>query len=103
MPHTIDVTFDGARRLLSDELREHAQKKLAFALRRFQDQIRHVRLRFEDVNGPKRGIDARCLVIAQLTNGKRLVVEATTAWPTASVTQAARRLAEVLRRSKWRT
>ena len=103
MGNAIDVTFDGVRRLLSDELREHAQKRLAFALRRFQDQIRHVRLRFEDVNGPRRGIDARCLVIAQLTNGKRLVVEATTAWPSASVTQAAKRLAEVLRRSKWRT
>lgn len=103
MGHTIDVIFDGTRRMLSDELREHAQKRLTFALRRFQDQIRHVRLRFEDVNGPRRGVDARCLVIAQLTNGQRLVVEATTAWPTASVTQAAKRLAEVLRRSKWRT
>jgi ribosome-associated translation inhibitor RaiA len=103
MGHTIDVTFDGVRRMLSDELREHAQKRLTFALRRFQDQIRHVRLRFEDVNGPRRGVDARCLVIAQLTNGQRLVVEATTAWPSASVTQAAKQLAEVLRRSKGRT
>jgi ribosome-associated translation inhibitor RaiA len=103
MAHDIDVTFDGARRILSDELREHAQKRLALALRRFQGQIQHVRLRFEDVNGPRRGVDARCLVVAQLTNGKRLVVEATTAWPTASVTQAVKRLAEVLRRSKWRT
>ena len=103
MAHDIDVTFDGARQILSDELREHAQRRLAFALRRFEDQIRHVRLRFEDVNGPRRGIDARCLVVAQLTNGKRLVVEATTAWPSASVTQAVKRLAEVLRRSKWRT
>ena len=103
MAHNIDVTFDGARPMLSDELRAHAQRRVAFALRRFADQIRRVRLRFEDVNGPRRGIDARCLVVAQLTNGKRLVVEATTAWPSASVTQAVKRLAEVLRRNKWRT
>lgn len=103
MDNNINVTFDGAPRRLSDELREHAQKRLTFTLRRFQDQIRNVRLRFEDVNGPKRGIDSRCLVIAQLTNGRRLVVEATTAWPSASVTQAVKRLAEILRRSKWRT
>ena len=103
MAHDIDITFDGARPMLSGELRAHAEKRLAFALRRFQDRIRHVRLRFEDVNGPRRGVDARCLVIAQLTNGKRFVVEATTAWPTASVTEAARRLGEVLRRYKWST
>ena len=103
MAHNIDVTFDGTRRMLSDDLREHAEKRLAFALRRFRDQVRNVRLRFEDVNGPRRGIDARCLVIARLTNGRRLVVEATTAWPSASVTQAVKRLAEVLRRSRWRT
>lgn len=103
MTHNIQVTFDGVKRMLSDKLREHAEKRLAFALRRFQDQVRSVRLRFEDVNGPRRGIDARCLVIAQLTNGKRLVVEATTAWPSASVTEAVKRLGEMLRRSKWRT
>ncbi len=100
--HTIDVTFDGTRRMLSDDLREHAHKRLAFALRRFANRIRQIRLRFEDVNGPRRGIDARCLVVAQLTSGQRVVVEATTAWPSASVTQAVKRLAEVLRRSKWR-
>ena len=53
----IEVTFDGGRRMLSDDLREHAQRRLPFALRRFQDQIRNVRLWFEDVNGPRRGID----------------------------------------------
>lgn len=102
MTGDIDVTFDGVRRMLSEDLREHAQKRLAVSLRRFQDQIRNVRLRFEDVNGPRRGIDARCLVVAQLTNGARFVVEATTPWPTASVTQAVKRLAEVLRRNKRR-
>jgi hypothetical protein len=51
-----------------------------------------------DLNGPKRGIDARCSVAAELTDGRQLFVEATTEWPSSSVTEAASRLSEALRR-----
>lgn len=101
--NNIAINFDRRKPALARELRDHAEKRVAFALRRFQDQIRDVRLRFIDINGPRRGVDARCLVIARLTNGERLVVEATTPWPTASVTAAAKRLGDVLRRRKRRT
>ena len=63
-----------------------------------EEHVRHVRVRLTDVNGPRHGVDARCAVTAHLANGKELFVEATTAWPFRSVTQAAGRLSEAIRR-----
>jgi putative sigma-54 modulation protein len=98
MEHAIEITFDHMNPDIAPELRDYAERRLSFALRRFQQQVRHVRLRVTDVNGPKHGVDARCAVTAQLTTGKRLFVEATTSWPFQSVKQAAGRLSEAVRR-----
>jgi ribosome-associated translation inhibitor RaiA len=98
MEHRIHITMNHVEPEMSRELRDYAERRLAFALRRFQQQIRNVRVRLVDLNGPKRGIDARCSVSAELMNGQRLFVEATTAWPFASVKEAAGRLSAALRR-----
>ena len=98
MDHTIDITLDHVNPEIAPQLRAYAERRLTFALRRFQQHIRHVRLRVIDVNGPRHGVDARCAVTAQLTSGKQLFVESTTAWPFASVTDAASRLSEAIRR-----
>ena len=99
MPHAIEISIDDdVDPDIAPELRAYAHRRLSFALRRFHEQIRHVRMRLTDVNGPRHGVDARCAVTAQLTNGKELFVEATTAWPFRSVTQAAGRLSEAVRR-----
>jgi ribosome-associated translation inhibitor RaiA len=98
MEHSIEVTIDKVNPELAPQLRAYAERRLTFALRRFHQQVRHVRLRVTDVNGPKHGVDARCAVTAQLTNGRRLFVEATSAWPFRSVTQATGRLNEAVRR-----
>ena len=81
-----------------ETLREHAARKLSVALRPFQAQIRHVNLRLVDVNGPRRGVDARCAISADLVNGQRLFVEATAAWPVAAITHAVSRLGDAVRR-----
>ncbi len=98
MEQAIEITIDEVNPEIAPQLRAYAERRLAFALRRFQQQVRYVRLRLTDVNGPKHGVDARCAVTAQLTNGKQLFVEATTSWPFRSVTQAASRLSEAVRR-----
>ena len=98
MEHAIEISFDDVDPKIAPQLRAYAERRLSFALRRFQEHVRHVRLRLTDVNGPKHGVDARCAVTARLTNGKELFVEATTAWPFRSVTQAAGRLSEAVRR-----
>ena len=98
MEHSIHITMNHVEPEMSRQLRDYAGRRLAFALRRFQRHIRTVHVRLVDLNGPRRGIDSRCSVTAQLTNGRQLFVEATTAWPFSSVTEAADRLSEVLRR-----
>ena len=98
MEHAIEISIDKVNPEIAPQLRAYAERRLTFALRRFQQQLRHVRLRVTDVNGPKHGVDARCAVTAQLTNGQRLFVEATTSWPFRSITQAAGRLSEAIRR-----
>jgi putative sigma-54 modulation protein len=98
MEQAIEITMDQVNPEIAPQLRAYAERRLTFALRRFQQHVRHVRLRVTDINGPKHGVDARCAVTAQLTNGRRLFVEATTTWPFRSVTQAAARLREAVRR-----
>lgn len=79
-------------------LREYAERRLAFALRRFEDRARHLTVRLADMNGPKGGVDSRCSLTLQLRDGRRIDVEATSAWPFASVTHAAKRLNAAVRR-----
>jgi putative sigma-54 modulation protein len=79
-------------------LREFTLRRLAFALRRFGGVARHVTVRLEDINGPRRGVDSRCSITLQCRDGRKIDVKATSAWPFASVTQAAKRLSTVIRR-----
>jgi ribosomal subunit interface protein len=50
-------------------LRDHLERRLAFALGRFGEEIRHVHARLADLNGPKGGVDK--LVSLRVT-GRRL-------------------------------
>ena len=94
----IDFAIRSATATDPDTIRRYAERRLAFALRRFETRVRHVLVRLGDNNGPKRGIDSRCSVTLQLSDGRHIDVEAVTAWPFASITLAAKRLNAVLRR-----
>lgn len=104
MPHDaqvqvpIDYVLRQSRFIPAGALRDYADHRLYFALRRFADHVRRVTVRVIDENGPRRGIDTRCLITAEFHHGPPVVVEATSAWPTASVTAAARRLTDAIRR-----
>lgn len=98
MQQPIDFVIRAATEDTAATLREYAARRLSFALRRFEHRVRRVKVRLTDLNGPKRGIDSRCSMTVDLVDGRRIVVEATTAWPFASVTRAASRLNEALRR-----
>jgi putative sigma-54 modulation protein len=82
-----------------EQLREYAVHRLSFALHRFERRIRHITVRIGDVNGPRRGVDARCSMSVDLVDGTHVFVNAISAWPFAAVSQAARRLSKILRRS----
>jgi putative sigma-54 modulation protein len=94
----IDFVVRFARAADPEALRVYAERRLAFALRRFENRARRVLVRLGDTNGPRKGVDARCSITLQLRNGRHIDVEAETAWPFASITLAAKRLNEALRR-----
>jgi ribosome-associated translation inhibitor RaiA len=81
-----------------NELQPHLVHRLSFVLRRFQNSVRKITVRLTDQNGPRKGVDTRCVITATVDRGPALVVEATSAWPTASITAAVSRLDEALRR-----
>ena len=103
MQHPIEFIVRDARLDVTETLREYAARRVAFALRRFEHRIRRVTVRLVDLNGPRRGVDSRCSMTVDLVGGRRIFVDATTPWPFASVTRAASRLNEAVRRELGRT
>lgn len=59
----------------TEALGEHARRRLAFALSRFEPRLARVRLHLEDVNGPKGGVDKRCRVVVHLAQGGEVLAE----------------------------
>ena len=98
MTQPIDFVIRDAEGDMAAALRAYAVHRLSFALRRFQHQVRHVTVRLVDLNGPRRGVDSRCSMMVDFVGGRSVFVDATTAWPFASVTLAASRLSEAVRR-----
>ncbi len=54
------LRFKGMER--SSTVVAHVRRRVGFALARLATQIRAIVIRFEDVNGPKDGLDKRCRV-----------------------------------------
>ena len=94
----IDFVIRSASTTDPDTLRTHAKRRLAFALRRFESRTRRLMVRLGDINGPRRGVDSRCSIRLELRDGRQIDVEGVTAWPFASITLAAKRVNEALRR-----
>ena len=60
-------------------LREHAERRLTFALDRSRHEIGKVIMRLSDINGPRGGNDKRCLVRVVLPRAREIVIEDTDA------------------------
>ena len=94
----IDFVIRSAGATAPNTLRTYAKRRLAFALRRFENKVRHVMVRLGDINGPKRGVDSHCSIRLRLRDGgPPIEVDAVTTWPFASITLAAKRLNAALR------
>ena len=98
MDTRIDVLVQGAHGDTLEVFREYASRRLSFVTTPFGHRVRGVTVRLVDENGPRRGVDSRCSLTADLADGGRIFVEAIAAWPFAAITAAASRLREALRR-----
>ncbi len=60
--------------LLSRDLREFAERRLLFALSRFDDRIQRLSVVFADANGPRGDVDKSCRITVKLRRGNELTV-----------------------------
>jgi ribosomal subunit interface protein len=79
-------------------IEEHTERRLRFAVGRFSDRIEDVTVRFEDVNGPRGGVDMACRVVARLRPGGAVRVEEREADLYSAIDRAADRIGRALRR-----
>lgn len=81
---------------LDGDLRQWAERHVAFAIGRFAERVRRVRIMLSDINGPRGGLDKECRVTAQLTCGEPLVAEVLDSDPGAALARAIDRIARKL-------
>jgi putative sigma-54 modulation protein len=60
---------------LTDGIREHTKKRLGFAIDWAQDDVREIKIRLSDVNGPRGGEDKRCLIQIPMIGKSSIVIE----------------------------
>ena len=51
-----------------------ARTRLAFALGRFAGRVRSVSVRLTDVNGPRGGLDKKCVIAVRLERSPRVIL-----------------------------
>jgi putative sigma-54 modulation protein len=81
----------GKKFRVSDDLREHMQLRLGFALGRFGQRIREVTASLADANGPRGGIDKQCRIVVRLVASRKVTIEETGADFMAAIARAAER------------
>lgn len=60
---------------VDSELKEHADRRLSFALSRFGSRILKTTVYLTDNNGPKGGVDKNCLIVVRLRGLGEVVAE----------------------------
>jgi len=60
---------------LTPALREHIERRLRFALGRYDGQVSRLWVRLSDLNGPHGGEDKRCHVRITLTDAPEVLIE----------------------------
>jgi putative sigma-54 modulation protein len=95
------MTFDvrGLNLPLSEALKKYTERRLGFALRRFDRRIGGVRARIFDVNGPRGGADKCCRIRADIVPNGMVLVECTDPDAYAAIDRAANRLEQSVGRS----
>ena len=91
----LDIRFRGGK--VDPHLREYADRCLRFALGRFANRISTVNVWFDDLNGPRGGLDLRCLIYTTLVRHGELAVEAIGADAETATKLAGERMARRIR------
>lgn len=83
---------------LTDGLREHVARRLAYALNHGIDSVSRVVVRLSDVNGPRGGVDKRCGIEIRLKGASAVAIEDTEADLYVAIDRASERAGRTLDR-----
>lgn len=90
--------------VLTDSLRELVHTRLHYAVGRLAHRIAALQVSFEDVNGPRGGVDVQCRIRVRLRPRGAVNVSATRVFPGAALGEAAQRAARCVKsrlRRRW--
>ena len=76
---------------MTDNLREFIERKLHYALGRFQDRVHSVKVYLTDINGPRGGEDIQCNIQASLGRAGHITIKETREDPFSAVARASER------------
>jgi len=71
----MQIEIRGLKETVDASTRAYIERRLSYALGRFGHRVRRVMVRFEDLNGPRGGLDKRCHIEAQISRRGSLVVD----------------------------
>lgn len=83
---------------LTDGLRDHARRRLEFALDWAGHDVRSVSIRLSDINGPRGGKDKRCQIRIPLPGNRGVVIQDTESDLYVAIDLAAERASQTLER-----
>lgn len=83
---------------LTDALRNHAERRLRFALTFCDDHIHRIVMRLSDINGPRGGVDKCCRLQVVLDGLPPVVVEDTESDMYVAIDRAVNRAGRTVRR-----
>lgn len=59
---------------ITHAIREHVEKRIRFALSRIGHRLKRVDVRLSDLNGPRGGVDKRCLIEVRINRHPPVIV-----------------------------
>ena len=71
----VNVEIVSRNQILKPESRELIEKRVAFALQRFETQIERVWIALVDINGERGGEDKQCRVVINLTPSGSVLID----------------------------
>ena len=83
---------------LTEGLRNHVHNRLGFTLSRGASRVRRVEVKLSDVNGPRGGVDKRCLIEIRLDGLPVIVVQDVQSDMYTAIDRAATRAARTVMR-----
>lgn len=94
----MNIEIRGHGLAVTNELREHAKKRLRFGLDWAYHEVGKVMLCFSDINGPRGGNDKRCQLRIPLPGMRDVVIEDTADDPHVAIDRVIDRAARTLER-----